>query len=81
MVLWDLDAQSVRVKMDGGHDTGVNGAQMLGPDRVISWDKQGAIKVWDLEGSCLATLEGHTDLVEGLRYRRIILDHGHLEQA
>lgn len=49
-----------------GHNSVVNGAQMLADGRILSWSDDGTLRIWDMEsGTCLKTMEGHIYSVTG----------------
>ena len=40
----------------------VNSVAILGPDRIVSGSSDNTVKIWNTDGECLKTLEGHSDM-------------------
>ncbi len=54
------------VRVLEGHRGGVTGATVLPNGRLLSWSKDGTLRLWNLDtGDALATLKGHTGGVVG----------------
>ena len=45
---------------DIGRPVGVYSVAILGPDRIVSGSGT-RLKIWNTDGECLKTLEGHSD--------------------
>ena len=50
---------------DIGSSDGVDAA-ILGPDRIVSGSWDNTVKIWNTDGECLKTLEGHSDEVSSV---------------
>ena len=49
-----------------GHDKDVRGVRELSDGWILSWSKDGTLRLWAEDGrGCLATLKGHTEEVSG----------------
>ena len=42
-----------------GYTVSVSSVAILGPDRIVSGSYDNTIKIWNTNGECLKTLEGH----------------------
>ena len=50
-----------------GHTDGVDGAKLLKDGRILSWSKDGTLRLWDGEsGEPVGIMEGHTAEVSGV---------------
>jgi WD40 repeat protein len=48
-----------------GHTDSVDGAMLLPDGRILSWDRDKTLRLWDQSGKPLAVLEGHTSSIYG----------------
>ena len=46
-----------------GHSGWVNSVAILGPSQIVSGSSDNTIKIWNTDGECLKTLEGHSSRV------------------
>ena len=48
-----------------GHEAEVHGARVLADGRILSWSRDGTLRLWTADGAALAALEGHAGSVLG----------------
>lgn len=62
VLVWDADAARVRLKAEAPQ---VRGALLNGPDRLITWGGDGALRSWELTGGTEQTQVWHEESVRG----------------
>jgi WD40 repeat protein len=54
-----------RIALLEGHSNWVNGATQIYHRRILTWSRDGTLRIWSREGCLIAVLVGHTSSVEG----------------
>jgi WD40 repeat protein len=73
VIVWDLDARIPKLELVG-HTAHIFALAVLTNGQLASGSADNTVRVWNLDGECVATLVGHTERVLALA----ALDNGHL---